>query len=461
MDYDLAVIGSGPGGYVAAIRAAQLGLKTAIIEADRLGGVCLNWGCIPTKALLKNAEVLHQIKQARTYGIDVPEYSINFPRGIQRSRSVAERLSKGIGFLMQKNGIDHIVGRAKILTPTSIQVKDDIGTQTVSASHIIVATGGRPRSFPGLEIDDDRVIGAKKAMTLESIPASMIVIGAGAIGIEFSYFYSMYGTKVTVIEMEDRILPLEDAEISAELEKSLKKSGIKIQTATRVEKIERLKTKVKVHTVSGDTKEIIEGELALVAVGVQGNIENIGLEGVGVKTDRQAIVIDDTCRTNVPNIYAIGDVTGPPWLAHVASAQGRIAAEAIAGKNPRPLDLTNIPGCTYCQPQVASLGLTEAAAKNQGLDIKVGRFMFRASGKALASGDSAGFVKIIFDAEFGELLGCHIIGAEATELIAELGVAKALESTWEEIAATIHAHPTLSEAVMEAAADAFGESIHQ
>ena len=459
--YDVAVLGGGPGGYVAAIRAAQLGLKTIIIEKDKLGGVCLNWGCIPTKSLLKNAEVLHTVKHAKQFGITIPDYSVDFSKVINRSRSVSDRLSKGVQFLMKKNGIDHLMGRGVLTDRNTIEVTTATDKQLITATNIILATGGRSRTFPGIEIDGDRVINSRTAMVLESPPKTMIIIGAGAIGVEFAYFYNTFGSKVHLIEMLDRVLPVEDKDVSLELEKSLKKSGIKVYTKTKVSKIDRLKTKVKIHTEFDSKSEIIEGDIALVAVGVTGNIENIGLEKVGIKTDRGAISIDEYGQTNVSNIYAIGDVTGPPWLAHVASAQGHVAAEHIANANPRPVDYTNIPGCTYCQPQVASLGLTEEAAKEKGHDIKVGKFMFRASGKAMATGDTNGFVKIIFDAKYGELLGCHIIGPEATELIAELGVAKALETTWEDIATTIHAHPTLSEAIMEAAMDAFGQSIHQ
>ncbi len=459
--YDVAVLGGGPGGYVAAIRAAQLGLKTAIIDEDKLGGICLNWGCIPTKALLKNAEVLHTVKGAKQFGITIPSFDVDFPKVIERSRSVSDRLSKGIQFLMKKNGIDHFLGRGELTNANTLIIKRKDGPQKVTANHIIIATGGRPREFPGLEIDKKRVIGSKQAMVLEKPPKTMIIIGAGAIGVEFAYFFQSFGSKIHLVEMMDRILPIEDKDISLELEKSLKKSGIKVHTGTQVKMIDRLKTKVKVHIASGGTTEILEGDVALVAVGVTGNIEGIGLEKAGVKTDRGAIKIDKYGQTSVPSIYAIGDVTGPPWLAHVASAQGHVAAEKIAGHTTRPVDYSNIPGCTYCQPQVASLGLTEEKALEAGYKIKVGKFMFRASGKAMAIHETTGFVKIIFDEKYGELLGCHIIGSEATEMIAELGVAKALETTWEELATTIHAHPTLSEAIMEAAMDAFGQSIHQ
>ncbi len=459
--YDVAIIGGGPGGYVAAIRAAQLGMKTVIIEKERLGGICLNWGCIPTKALLRSAEILDTIKQGKKFGITVSDIIVDFPKVIDRSRGVADRLSKGVQFLMKKNGIDYFSGRAVLRDEHTIKIESPEPVQPITARYIIIATGGRPQVFPGLEIDGERVIGSRQALAMEKPPQSMMIIGAGAIGVEFAYFYSRFGTKIFLVEMRDRILPVEDEEISRELEKSFKKAGIRILTGTKVTKIDRLKTKVKVHVSSDKGEEILDSEYALVAVGVTGNIEDLGLEKLGVETDRGAIRIDEFCRTTVPGIYAIGDVTGPPWLAHVASAQGHVAVEHAAGHDPVPLDYDNIPGCTYCQPQVASLGMTEAEAREKGRDIKVGRFQFRASGKSLAMGESTGFVKIIFDSQYGELLGCHIIGPEATELIAELGVAKALETTWAEIAMTVHAHPTLSEAVMEAALDAFGQAIHQ
>ncbi len=459
--FDIVVLGGGPGGYVAAIHAAQLGENTAIIDEDNLGGVCLNWGCIPTKALLKNAEILHYVKNSKKFGINIPEYEVDFGKTIKRSRDVSQRLSKGIEFLMKKNKITHIEGRGVFKTANEIEVTKGKKKESVRAEKIIVATGARPRIFPGMEPDGKQVITSKEAMILKEPPKKMVIIGAGAIGAEFAYFYNEYGTQVHLIEMMPEILPIEDVEISKEVEKSFKKSGIKIYKETKVTQIEKLKTKVKVHAEKGDENQIIDADIVLNAVGVTGNIENIGLEEIGVTTDRGAITINEFNQTSVQNIYAIGDVSGPPWLAHVASAQGHVSAEHAAGNSTHPVDYSNIPGCTYCQPQVASLGMTEAKAKEAGHDIKVGRFDFRASGKALATGDSTGFVKIIFDAKYGELLGCHIVGSEATELIAELGVAKALETTWQEIAMTVHAHPTLSEAVMEAALDAFGQSVHQ
>lgn len=459
--FDLAVLGGGPGGYVAAIRATQLGLKTCVVDKDKLGGICLNWGCIPTKALLKNAEVYHHIKNADTYGINVGKVTVDFKKNIKRSRDVSNRLSKGIEFLMKKNKVTHIVGTGKLTSNTTIELQNGKKKEKVDAEKIILATGARPRTFPGMELDGKRVISYKEAMTLDAPPKKMIIIGSGAIGSEFAYYYNEFGTEVHLIEMMDRILPVEDADVSKEVAKSFKKSGIKISTGTKVSKIESLKTKVKVHTEKNGKEEILEGDIALLAVGVTGNIENIGLEELGINTDQGAIVINEFNQTNIQNIYAIGDVSGPPWLAHVASAQGHVAADHAAGHSVKPVDYTNIPGCTYCQPQVGSLGMTEAQAKDAGHDVKVGKFLFQASGKAMAVGNTTGFVKLVFDAKYGELLGAHIVGSEATELIAELGVAKALETTWEDIAMTIHAHPTLSEAIMEAALDAFGSAIHQ
>ena len=459
--FDLAVLGGGPGGYVAAIRGAQLGLKTCVIDQDKLGGICLNWGCIPTKALLKNAEVYHYIKNADTYGINVEKVSVDFKKNIKRSRDVSNRLSKGIEFLIKKNKITHIQGTGKLTSKTSLEVKKKQKTNTIEAKKIILATGARAKSFPGMEFDGNRVISFKEAMILDSPPKKMVIIGSGAIGSEFAYYYNEFGTEIHLIEKMDRILPVEDSDVSKEVTKCFKKSGIIISTKTKVSKIESLKTKVKVHTEKNGKEEILEGDMALLAVGVTGNIENIGLEELGIITDRCAITINEFNQTNIPTIYAIGDVSGPPWLAHVASAQGHVAADHTAGHSPKPVDYTNIPGCTYCQPQVGSLGMTEAQAKESGHDVKIGKFLFQASGKAMAVGDTTGFVKLVFDGKYGELLGAHIVGSEATELIAELCVAKSLETTWEEIAMTIHAHPTLSEAIMEAALDAFGSAIHQ
>ena len=460
--YDIIIIGSGPGGYVAAIRSAQLGKNVAIIDKDKLGGICLNWGCIPTKALLKNAEILNYVKNSKKYGINILEYEVDFQKTIKRSRDVSQRLSKGIEFLMKKNNITHIEGRGVLKTPNEIEVTNGKNKISIQTDKVIIATGARPRVLFEMEPDRKQVITSKEAMILKDPPKTMVIIGAGAIGTEFAYFFNEFGTDVHLIEMMPNILPVEDEDISKEVEKSFKNSGIKIYTHTKVTKIEKQNNNVKVHTETDDTNHIIDAELVLNAVGVTGNIEDIGLEEIGIDTDKGAIIINKYNQTSVSNIYAIGDVSGPPWLAHVASAQGHVAAEHASGLlTTQPVDYLNIPGCTYCQPQVASLGLTEKAAKEAGYDIKVGRFDFRSSGKALATGDPTGFVKIIFDTKYGELLGCHIVGSEATELIAELGVAKTLETTWQEIAMTVHAHPTLSEAVMEAALDAYGNSVNQ
>ncbi len=456
----MAIIGGGPGGYVAAIRAAQLGKKVAIIDKDKLGGICLNWGCIPTKALLKDAEVLATVKNAKRFGVKVNDYEVNFAATIKRSRQIADRLSKGVEFLMKQNEIAVYAGTGKLTAANQILVDGADGKTELQADTLIIATGARNRTFPGLETDGEKVISSREAMVLPEPPQTLITIGAGAIGVEFAHFFNSYGTKIHLVEMLPRILPVEDEEVSAELEKHFKKSGIKIHTGTRVTGIDRTVAGVQVNIEKDGEASVLEGDLALVAVGVTGNVENLGLENLGVKTDRGAIVVNAFGQTSVPDIYAIGDVAGPPWLAHVASAQGRVAVEHAAGKNPAPVDLGNIPGCTYCQPQVASLGLTETAAREQGVQIKVGKFLFRNIGKTLAIGENSGFVKIIFAVDSGKLLGCHIIGPEATELIAELGVAKTLGATWLDIATTVHAHPTLAEAVMEAAADAWGEAIH-
>jgi len=458
--FDVAILGSGPGGYVAAIRAAQLGKSVAIIDKDRLGGICLNWGCIPTKSLLKNAEVLHTVKNARKFGITISDFEIDFPATIKRSRQTADRLSKGIEFLMKKNKVTVFAGTGRLVSQNALEVINDDDTTQIEAETIIIATGARNRTFPGMEVDGRKVISSKEAMVLEEPPQKMVIIGAGAIGVEFAYFYNEFGSEVHLVEMLPQILPVEDEEVARELEKSFLKSGIKIHKNTRVEKIDSNGNGVQVHTETDGEDLVIEADIALVAVGVTGNIEDIGLETLRINTDRGAILVNEFGQTSVQNIYAIGDVVGPPWLAHVASAQGRIAVEHAVGRDPKALDLSNIPGCTYCHPQVASLGLTEAKARAAGLDIKVGHFNFRAIGKALAIGESTGFAKLIFSAEYGEILGCHIIGPEATELIAELVIAKALEATWMDIANTVHAHPTLSEIMMEAAADAFGEAIH-
>jgi dihydrolipoamide dehydrogenase len=458
--FDLLVIGGGPGGYVAAIRAAQLGMKTAVIERDKLGGICLNWGCIPTKALLKNAELYRHFKDADEWGISCKDLKFDFTKIVKRSRDVALRNSKGVEYLFKKNKIEHIPGQGLLLGNGKVSVsREGKETETVSSGHIIIATGARARSIPNVKIDGKRVISYMEAMVLPEIPKSMVIIGAGAIGVEFAYFYNAFGTAVTLLEMKPNILPIEDKEISKLLESSLKKQGVGIHTELKTESV----TVAKDVTVGVSTKEgkkQFAGEVALMAIGVQGNVEQLGLETAGVILENGWIKTDDFGRTNVPGLYAIGDVAGPPWLAHVAQREGVICVEAIAGKNPQPIDYDNIPGCTYCQPQVASLGMTEERAIAEGRSIKVGRFPFSASGKARAIGETEGLVKLIFDEKYGELLGAHILGSEATEMIAELGVAKTLESTADGIMKTIHAHPTLSEAVLEAAEGAYGHAIH-
>ncbi len=461
-DYDLLVIGSGPGGYVAAIRGAQKDLKTAVVEKDALGGVCLNWGCIPSKALLKNAAMMHDLKRAEEFGFKLSDISFDFKKIIKRSRDVADVNSRGVEYLFKKNKIEHIDGIGKLTDPHTVQVKDSSGKKKkdVTADKIIIATGARARSFPGVEFDGKKIITYKEAMSLQKVPEKLIVIGAGAIGVEFAYFYNSFGTEVNIIEMLPHILPIEDAEISGQLERSFKKQGIKLHTGTKVDKLEKTKKGVKVTLQNGKKNSELEADIALVAIGVQGNVENIGLEDLKIEFEKSAIKVNKYYQTSVPNIYAIGDVIGTPWLAHVASHEGILAVDHIAGGDPRPLDYLNIPACTYCQPQVASIGLTEEKAKEEGYELKIGRFPFRASGKARAIGETDGLVKLIFDAKYGELLGAHIMGSEATEMIAELGIARALETTNYELQHTMHAHPTLSEAVMEAAGDAVGEAIH-
>ncbi len=459
--FDITILGGGPGGYVAAIRASQLGLKTAIIEQDELGGVCLNWGCIPTKSLLKSAEMIDSIKNADQYGIKISSYKIDHGKIIDRSRQISERLSKGISFLMKKNNITHIQGRGVFTSKDNIEVSKGKKVTNVKSKHFIVATGGRPKNVPGVTFDGKQIISSKEAMILKKPPKDMVIIGGGAIGSEFAYFYNSCGTKITMIEMMDRILPMEDKDISKELRKQFIDSGIAINTNTIVEKVEKLKTKVKVHVKYGSKKMIIESSVVLVAIGITGNIEDIGLGLLGININNGSITIDDYGQTNISNIFAIGDVSGPPWLAHVASAQGHLAVEKIVDHNTEPIDYNNIPSCTYCQPQVASLGLTEIQAKVAGFNIKVGKFYFKSSGKALSVSKPVGFVKIIFDSKYGELLGCHIIGSQATELIQELVIAKNLEATWENLAYTMHPHPTLSESIMEAALNAYGIGVHQ
>jgi dihydrolipoamide dehydrogenase len=459
--FDIAVVGGGPGGYTAAIRAAQLGLKTVVVEKEKLGGVCLNWGCIPTKALLKSAEFIVQAKRAADFGVILGQVNVDFPKIISRSRDVSAKVVKGVEYLMKKNAIEVIQGTAQLLGKGIIEITRQGSPQTqISAKHIILATGARPRSLPSVQFDGQQIISSTEAMTLQKLPVSMAIIGAGAIGVEFAYFYNALGTKVTLIEMMPTILPVEDREITKSLTSSLQKSGITILTEARVEKVVKGQ-KIMLTVSTKDGSKDLQADIALMAVGVQGNTENLGLEALGVKTDRGFIVVEKpSYKTSVENIYAIGDVNGPPWLAHVASAEGITCVESIAGKNPPAIDYDTIPGCTYCQPQVASVGLTEEKAHERGYELKIGKFPFRPLGKAMAIGESEGMVKLIFDAKYGELLGAHILGSEATELIAELVLAKTLESTGHEIIKTIHAHPTLGEAVMEAAGVAYGEAIN-
>ena len=458
--FDVTVIGGGPGGYVAAIRAAQLGKKVGIVERERLGGICLNWGCIPSKALLRSAELHHLFKRSEEFGITTKGLAYDWGKIIKRSRDVSDRITKGVEYLMKKNKIEVVPGTGKMTGRNSIEVsRNGKGPETIKTQSTILATGGRPRSIPGVDIDRKKIITSTEAMTLPKQPKSLVVIGGGAIGVEFAYFYNAFGTKVTIIEMLPSLLPREDKEITKTLESSLRKQGIEILTNTKVESVQ-VGGDVTVKVTGADGSKSVKGELALMAVGVQGNVENIGLEEIGVKTEKAAIVTDEFGRTNVPGIYAIGDVTGAPWLAHVASHQGIVTAEHLAGKPTHGIDRSNIPSCTYCQPQVASIGLTEDAAVAAGRKIKVGRFPFRPLGKAMAIGETEGTVKLVFDEKYGELLGAHIIGSEATEMIAELGMAKALETTYEELFRTMHAHPTLAEAVMEAAGQAFNQAIH-
>jgi dihydrolipoamide dehydrogenase len=458
--FDVTVIGGGPGGYVAAIRAAQLGMKVGLVERDRLGGICLNWGCIPSKALLKSAELYNSFKKAGEFGFTFTDLKFDFGKIIKRSRDIADRVSKGVEYLMKKNKIEVISGTAKLTGKNSIEVsKDGKVIDTIKTKFTLIATGGRPRSIPGVTIDRKKVITSTEAMTLPELPKSLLVIGGGAIGIEFAFFYNSLGTKVTVVEMLPSVLPKEDKEITKLLESSLKKQGIEILTNAKVESVV-VGNDVALKVSTKDGVQEVKGDVALMAVGVQGNVENLGLESLGVKVERAAIVVDKYGKTNLDGIYAIGDVSGAPWLAHAASHQGIVAVEHLAGKSMHGFDRTNIPSCTYCQPQVASVGMTEEAAIAAGHKIKVGRYPFRPLGKAMAIGETEGIVKLVFDEKYGELLGAHIIGSEATELIAELGLARALESTNEELFRTMHAHPTLSEAIMEAAGDAFGQAIN-
>jgi len=461
MSYDVIIVGSGPGGYVAAIRASQLGLKVAIIERAELGGICLNWGCIPTKALLKSANVFEYINHASDYGITVKSADADFPAIVKRSRDVAEGMSNGIQFLMKKNKIEVIKGTATLKKGNKVAVEgEDKKVTEYAAKHIIIATGARSKVLPNLPQDGKKIIGYREALTLPKLPKEMVIVGSGAIGSEFAYFYHAMGVEVTLVEFLPNIVPLEDEEVSKQLGRSFKKAGINVMTDSSVESVDTKGTgcKVKIKTKKGE--EIIACDIVLSAVGIKRNIENIGLEEVGIITDKDIIITNDYYQTNIPGYYAIGDVTKGHALAHVASAEGIICVEKIAGKEVEPLDYGNIPGCTYCSPEVASVGMTEKMAIEKGYEIKVGKFPFSASGKASAAGHKDGFVKLIFDAKYGELLGGHLIGANVTEMIAELVAVRKLETTGHELIKTVHPHPTMSEAIMEAAAAAYGEVIH-
>lgn len=454
--YDIIVLGSGPGGYVTAIRASQLGFKTAIVEKESLGGVCLNWGCIPTKALLKSAQVFEYLKHAGDYGLSVKDFDKDFDAIVKRSRSVAEGMSKGVQFLMKKNKIDVIEGFGKLKPGKKVDVE---GTE-YSADHIIIATGARSRELPSLPQDGKKVIGYREAMSLPKQPKKMIVVGSGAIGVEFAYFYNSIGTEVTIVEFLPNVVPVEDEDVSKQLERSFKKSGIKIMTSSEVTKVDTSGEGVKATVKTKKGEEILEADIILSAVGIKTNIENIGLEDIGIVVDRDKILVNKFYQTNIPGYYAIGDVTPGQALAHVASAEGILCVENIAGQHVEALDYGNIPGCTYCSPEIASVGLTEKQAKEKGFEIKVGKFPFSASGKAKAAGASDGFVKVIFDAKYGEWLGCHMIGAGVTDMIAEAVLGRKLETTGHEVLKAVHPHPTMSEAVMEAVADAYDEVIH-
>ncbi len=462
MSYDIIVLGSGPGGYVAAIRASQLGLKTAIVERESLGGICLNWGCIPTKALLKSANVFEYLTHAEDYGIKVKDAVADFDGMVKRSRGVADKMSKGVQFLMKKNKIDVLMGTGKVKAGKKIEVTDDKGKATEYSAEkgIIIATGARSRELPNIPQDGKKIIGYREALTLDKLPKKMVVVGSGAIGVEFAYFYNTIGVEVTVVEYLDTIVPVEDTEVSKQLEKSFKKAGIKVMTGSSVESVDTKGKSCKVTVKTSKGEESIECDVVLSAVGITPNIENIGLEDVGIVTDKGRIIVNDYYQTNIPGYYAIGDVLPNQALAHVASAEGIICVEKIAGHHPEPLDYGNIPGCTYCSPEVASVGMTERAAKEAGIDIKIGKFPFSASGKASAAGANDGFVKLIFDAKYGELLGGHMIGANVTEMIAEIVAIRKLETTGEDLIKTVHPHPTMSEAIMEAAAAAYDEVIH-
>ncbi|MCO6564313.1 MAG: dihydrolipoyl dehydrogenase [Apibacter sp.] len=460
MNYDIIVIGSGPGGYVAAIRAAQLGFKTAVVERENLGGICLNWGCIPTKALIKSAHVYEEIKHAEEFGLNKTEASFDFSNIVKRSRGVADKMNKGVGFLLKKNKIDVINGNAQVKPGKKIEVTDKDGKKTeYSASHIIIATGARSRVLPNLPQDGKKIIGYREALTLPSMPKSMIVVGSGAIGIEFAYIYATMGTKVTVVEFLPNIVPVEDEEVSKHVEKSIKKHGIDVMVNSSVERVETKGDGVKAFVKTANGEVTLEADIILSAVGITANIENLGLEEVGISTDKGRIIVDSFYKTNIPGYYAIGDVIPGPALAHVASAEGILCVEKIKGMNVEPIDYGNIPGCTYCSPEIASVGMTEKKAKESGYEIKVGKFPFIASGKATANGDTDGFIKVIYDAKYGELLGCHMVGNGVTDMIAEAVAVRRLEATSHEILTTIHPHPTLSESFKGATEAAYGEAI--
>ena len=462
-EFDLCVVGSGPGGYVAAIRASQLGFKTAIVEKRHLGGVCLNIGCIPTKALLRSAETYEMVNDAKQYGIKVSDVQVDFPAMIKRSRKVATKMSKGVQFLMKANDITVFDGKGVFESNQELKVVDGNNKEKdrIKAGKFIVATGARPRQLPHIPIDGETVIDSEKAMQLKEQPSKMVVIGAGAIGMEFAYFYNSIGTEVHVVEVQDTILPVEDAEIGKELEKIYKKAGMHIYTSSSVENVEKQENGVKATVKTSQGEQTIEADVVLSAVGVQGNIEDMGLEEIGVETDKGSIQVDySTYQTSAEGVYAVGDVIGAPWLAHKATHEGIYCVEKLAGKSPLPIKYDNIPGCTYCEPQIASVGYTEQQAKDAGYEIKVGKFPFQANGKATAAGQGAGFVKVIFDDKYGEWLGCHMLGHNVTEMISEAVMARDLETTGHEVISGVHPHPTLSEAVMEAAAEAYKEGVH-
>ena len=459
--YDVTIIGAGPGGYVAAIRAAQLGLKVALVEKSHLGGICVNHGCIPTKSLLRNAEVISLLRRGKEFGFTVTGFEADFGAAVDRSRKVVKRLVKGIGALMRKNGIKVIEGTGVLKSPNAIEVAlNEGGTRTLETHNVIIATGGRARSIPGIEIDGKQVLTSQEGIVLRELPASAVIVGAGPIGMEFAHIWSTYGAEVTVVEMLPHALPLEDEEVSAEVERAFKRRKVRLLTSTRVQGIETTASGVRVSVTGEKSEQVLEAERVLIAIGVRPNSENLGLEEIGVQMERGTIVVDASLRTNVPGVYAIGDVTGKLALAHVASAQGIIAVETIAGAETITLDYEGMPRCTYCQPQVASFGLTEAQAGERGYEVKAGKFPFRANGKALGLGDYDGFVKIVADAVSGEILGGHLVGPEVTELLPELVLARNWELTPDEIARTVHAHPTLSEVLMEAAHRVFGKAIH-